>query len=371
MATSCLQQIEPAITSRVVVAPAVHSLNPLLDERWSRFVQNHSQASLFHSRPWLDALARTYGYKPVAFTTTLPGKELQNGAMFCAIESWLTGRRLVSLPFSDYCDPLAEDDDEAAGLLSAAIERESQHARWRYVEMRLSRALGITSSQPRSGRVHTLHRLDLTPSLDEIFQNFHKSSTQRKVRRAEREKLEYREGGMENFKEFYRLFAAARSRHGRPPQPAAWFRNLAQGFGEGFRIRLTCRDGRAVAALLTLRFKDSMTYKYGGSDPSFHYLGSMHLLFWKAIQEAKMLGLRYFDFGRSEAEHAGLITFKRRWGAEESVLRYLRYGAPATSGDAFEPSAESWKSAAANGVFSHLPLRLLPFAGQLLYKHVG
>jgi len=371
LATSCLQHVQ-ANTGRVLASPsAVHTLDPLEDARWERFLQNHSKATLFHSRAWLEALSRTYGYRPVAFTTAGPTRELDNGAVFCAVESWLTGRRLVGLPFSDYCDPLAGDEGESASLLSAIIERESQHDNWRYVEMRLSQALPIATAAPRLGRIHTLHRLDLTPSLEDIFKNFHKSSTQRKVRRAEREKLEYREGGVEYFEDFYRLFIAARKRHGRPPQPAAWFRNLAKGFGSDFKIRLSCRDGRVLAALLTLRYKDAMTYKYGGSDPQFNPLGSMHLLFWKAIQEAKMLGLSCFDFGRSEAEHAGLITFKRRWGATESVLRYLRYGRLSTVDDVFEPSAESWRSVAASGVFSRLPLRILPFAGQLLYKHVG
>lgn len=371
MATSCLQQAPPALARRINMPPvAVHILNPLRDERWQRFLQSHPQASLFHSAAWLSALSNTYGFRPIVFTTAQPGHELENGAAFCAVESWLTGRRLVCLPFSDYCDPLARDEEEAAALLSAAIERESR-GRWRYLEMRLSQPLAITAVQPRSGRIHTLHQLDLTPSLDEIFENFHKSSTQRKVRRAQREKLEYREGGIEYFDEFYRLFSAARRRHGRPPQPAAWFRNLAQGFGADFKIRLSCRDGRAVAALLTIRYKDSMTYKYGGSNPEFNPMGGMHLLFWKAIQEAKRLGLRYFDFGRSEAEHTGLIIFKRRWGAKESVLRYLRYGNRSVADDSFEPSAESWKSSVARSVFSSLPLRLLPFAGELLYRHVG
>ena len=363
--------MQPSITHPLDAPPVtVRTLNPLRDERWQRFLQTHPQASLFHSNAWLSALARTYGYRPVVFTTTAPGGELENGAVFCAVESWLTGRRLVCLPFSDYCDPLARDEEEAAAILSAAIGRESR-GRWRYLEMRLSQPLAITAVQPRSGRIHTLHQLDLAPSLDEIFENFHKSSTQRKVRRAQREKLEYREGGMEYFDDFYRLFSAARRRHGRPPQPAAWFRNLAQGFGADFKIRLSCRDGRAVAALLTIRYKDAMTYKYGGSNPEFNPMGSMHLLFWNAIQEAKRLGLRYFDFGRSEAEHTGLITFKRRWGASESALRYLRYGEPFAADDSFEPSAESWKSVVANSLFSRLPLSALSFAGQLLYKHAG
>src|SRR5256886_3244169 len=38
-----------------------------------------------------------------------PDQELQNGIPFCVVRSWLTGRRLVALPFSDHCDALGSD----------------------------------------------------------------------------------------------------------------------------------------------------------------------------------------------------------------------------------------------------------------------
>ena len=37
-----------------------------------------------------------------------PDEPLENGFLFCRVESWLTGRRLVSLPFSDHCEPLCK-----------------------------------------------------------------------------------------------------------------------------------------------------------------------------------------------------------------------------------------------------------------------
>src|SRR5580700_9883250 len=79
-------------------APVVYQIHPLEDARWSRLLERHPNASVFHTVPWLKALQRTYQYEPVAFTTSPAGVELQNGLVACRIESWLTGRRLVSLP---------------------------------------------------------------------------------------------------------------------------------------------------------------------------------------------------------------------------------------------------------------------------------
>src|SRR5690242_12893147 len=86
----------------------VLAINPLVDDRWPEFIGRHPNASVFHSRGWLSALQSTYGYEPLAFTTSAPSEELKNALLFCVVRSWLTGSRLVSLPFSDHCDPLVE-----------------------------------------------------------------------------------------------------------------------------------------------------------------------------------------------------------------------------------------------------------------------
>ena len=90
----------------------VHILDPLSDQRWPEFVRHHPNASAFHTAGWLRALRVTYGYEPVAFTTSAPSEELRNALLFCVVRSWLTGSRLVSLPFSDHCEPLIESHEE-------------------------------------------------------------------------------------------------------------------------------------------------------------------------------------------------------------------------------------------------------------------
>src|SRR5215213_892093 len=94
----------------------VHAIDPLADSRWPQFVRSHPHASVFHTREWLDALQRTYGYTPVAYTTSAPGGNLHNAVVLCEVRSWLTGRRLVSIPFADHCEPLVAEPRDAAAL---------------------------------------------------------------------------------------------------------------------------------------------------------------------------------------------------------------------------------------------------------------
>src|ERR1700758_4552655 len=83
-------------------------IDPIQDVRWADLVARHPMASVFHTVGWLKTLRRTYGYEPVGFTTSSPSGALKNGLVFCRVNSWLTGRRLVSLPFSDHCEPLCD-----------------------------------------------------------------------------------------------------------------------------------------------------------------------------------------------------------------------------------------------------------------------
>ena len=350
---------------------SVSRIDPLHDARWEPFVQAHSRASVFHSSAWLRALSRTYGYQPVVLTTARSNQNLESAVVFCQIESWLTGRRLVSLPFSDHCEPLLHSEDDPQ-LFATALQEEARKRNWWYIEMRPLTPFEISTSLSRVQVNYSFHQLDLSPSLTTLFNNFHKDSIQRKIRRAEREGLVYEEGRSEALLDtFYRLFQMTRRRHRLPPPPKAWFHNLIEAFGDDLKIRVARKNGLTVASILTLRHKDTLVYKYGCSDSSLHKLGGMHLLIWNSIQEAKQTGLQTFDFGRTDAGQSGLTTFKRRWGAVESSLAYSRYAASNNSTHIFDLPVDSWKSRLGKRTLARLPLGVLSVVGNVLYKHVG
>jgi CelD/BcsL family acetyltransferase involved in cellulose biosynthesis len=361
----------PEVKQSTCEPKVAHCIKPLKDSRWDSFLQRHSRASVFHSSPWLQALSRTYGYEPIVYTTSPAGQELENGIVFCEVESWLTGRRLVSLPFSDHCEPLV-DTTEDHDVLSATLEQEFQRERWNYLELRPLQPFELVTSLRHTAVTYAFHQLDLGSSIDAIFSNFHKSSTQRKIRRAEREGLTYREGSTPGLlDDFYRLFTLTRKRQGLAPQSKKWFSNLMDCLGDALKIRLALKGEQPIAAIVTIRYKDTLTYKYGCSDSRFNNLGCMHLLLWNAIQEAKSSGLQLLDFGRSDADQQGLIAFKNRWGATQSVLTYSRYGVSEGSTHLFDLYNSKWKSRVVKRVLKHVSPAILPMIGQILYQHIG
>jgi CelD/BcsL family acetyltransferase involved in cellulose biosynthesis len=344
----------------------IYEIDPLKDPRWCAFLKSHPRASVFHTIAWLEALRRTYGYKPIAFTTSPPGADLENGLVFCQVESWMTGSRLVSLPFSDHCELLVDDPTDQQHLLSA-LEHRFHEENWRYIEMRPLRKANLPAGVFQECETYCFHQLDLSLDLDTLFRKFHKDSTQRKIRRAEREGINFEEGHSKSLLDaFYHLQLLTRRRHRLPPQPKRWFLNLIDCFGDALQMRVASKDGQPAAAILTLRFKDTLVYKYGCSDSQFNNLGGMHLLFWSSIQEAKKSGLQFYDLGRSDADNVGLITFKDRWGAERSTMTYTRFP-PVRS----QPSGRDWKLQMAKHLFAHAPDTFLSLLGGFLYKHIG
>ena len=349
----------------------VYQIDPLQDLRWPLFLARHSRATVFHTPAWLEALRLTYGYEPFVLTTTPYGCDLQNGLVVCRVDSWLTGKRLVSLPFADHCEPLVDDAADWRALVSA-LEQNVREEKVRYAEVRSLPASADGVSPFCLKETYCLNRLDLTPDVNVLSSQCHKDSTQRKIRRAEREGVCYEEGRSACLLDaFYRLLLVTRRRHHIPPQPVAWFRNLIDCFGEELTIHLASITGRPIAAILTLRYKDTLVYKYGCSDARFSNLGGNQLLFWRAIQAAKHEGLRTLDLGRSDPENVGLITFKDRWGSKRFPLTYYRLYPAGRRAPNNVLAVARKQTSVATWVLSHLPDRILTAAGNLLYKHTG
>ena len=298
-----------------------------------------------------------------------PAAPLSDGILFCEINSWLTGRRLVSLPFSDHCDPLVTSPAEASGLIEH-LQTMMDGGKYRYIEFRPS----LPASYLTDNRAvaccdrFLLHTLPLDLPLEDLFRKMHKDCIQRKVRRAERESLSYAKGRTELLLEqFYQLLLLTRRRHQLPPQPFQWFRNLSDCLGDRLAVHVAYKSDQAIAAILTLTFKDTVTYKYGCSDERFANLGGTPFLFWKLIEEAKSAGSRWLDLGRSDLDNPGLATFKERLGGERQELNYYRFSAKSN----VRHPRPSWVAPLIRRTFSYIPDSVLVASGRLLYRHIG
>ena len=344
----------------------INILDPLVDRRWDQLVASHPSASVFHDRGWLNALARTYGYQPLVITTANASEALENGIVLCRVSSWITGTRLVSLPFSDHCEPLLENLGQLPEFL-AWLRKECDLQAGRYVELRPASGNLIGGCGLEPSCSYWFHELDLRQTLDQLFRHLHDNSIRRKVLRAEREGLSYEAGQSTRlFDEFYGLLRATRRRHRLLPQPRSWFRNLLEFMGDKLQIRVARKNGAPIAAMLTLQHKSSVVYKYGCSDKRSHSLGGMPFLFWRLVEESKARGASKIDFGRTDLNNKGLIIFKDRFGTSKKLITYYRHSQTRSPG-----VANLSNSRVVQNFLSFLPQAVSSTAGRLLYRHMG
>ncbi len=368
-------QFESQINKRILTRQNKHSLarvyevDALGDHRWQSLVERHPQASIFHHVGWLHALHRTYGYEPVVFTSCPPNSDLEMGLLCCRIQSWVTGNRIVSLPFSDHCAPLGAPDERFDSLLCHLHTARADEG-WKYVELRpVSRNFEKTVERIGFRPVvrYVLHRVDLEPTVEEIFKQLDKNSVQRRVRHAEKAGVVEVCGGSEGLlRDFYRLLVRTRARHSLPPQPFAWFGNLLSCVGEAVDLRLAYMKNVPVAAILVLHFKGTSYYKYGCSDERFHKIGAMPFLLWRAIVKAKSIGSKTLDLGRTEEDNHGLIAFKNHWTSKSESLTYWTLPSNQSVN-----SRRVWTQTTVKRFCTLVPDCLLQAVGTLIYRHAG
>jgi hypothetical protein len=277
------------------------------------------------------------------------------------MKSWATGRRLISIPCSDYCEPLVGNIDEFKAMLE---EIRFLQKDWKFVEIRpLQLSPDLQSGFALSQSFH-FHKLDLGSTIDQLFDSFDKHNVQRRIRRAERAELSYTRGqSEEELIQFYSLMVLTRRRHRWPPPPIEWYRNLLTFLRDSATIHLVCLGERPIAGLFTLTYSSRMTAKYACSDPNFRHLAGPALTFWNSIKEAKSRGLLEYDFGRSDTNNEGLIRFKNRWATRNFILRYWRYPAASVTGNGTAGTR------LAQEVLGRMPIRWFASSGKMLYRH--
>lgn len=332
-------------------------LDPRTDDRWEEFVGRASGATMFHHPAWLGLLATSYRYDFAASCLVDDAGRVVAGLPWARVESRLTGRRLVALPFSDACPPLTD----------GAPEDELAHA---VDEHRRATGLGLEVRWRIEGLGKTVHSywrhtLQLEPDADAVAGRA-SSGIRRGVAKARREGLVFeRRTDAAALHAFYKLHLQTRRHQGVPTQPKRFIDGLGALFerGHGF-VALVNDDGRPIAAAVFLQLREHLTYKYGASDRSALARRPNNLLFAEVIRWACESGLRELDFGRTDLEHEGLRQFKRGWGAEEQPLHHTYSGMDVPSGDG------SGVQRLLAPVIRHSP----PAVGRLLgaaYRHFG
>lgn len=341
----------------------ITSQDPRLISEWDTEVAALPGAEFFHSQAWARVLGDSYGYTPYYLTARV-GTRLTGLLPLMEVDSWVTGRRGVSLPFSDACAAVGNDAATIEQLTDAAWTLGRKH-RWRTCELRGGTE---TIAATRAISFHR-HTLDLTPRPEALLQRIDESN-RRAIRKAERSGLQIElSQDWSAVRAFHQLLCATRKRHGLPPQPLRFFAALHRhviATRKGI-VFLARKDGQAVAGAVFLHFGHRALFKFGASFESAQSLRPNNFIFARAIAWHAAAGFKTLDFGRTDLGHEGLRRFKLSWGTDESTVSYVRRDL--RSGEfVIRPSGmEGWH----NVIFQHLPVFCSRLLGSALYRHLG
>ena len=338
---------------------------------WSEQLEEQVNNLFYYDARWLKLLTTFYGYQVIPLTTTNADNQVTGFLPLCFIKSPLTGRRLVSLPFSDYCPLLATDETSATQLIEQALHI-AQEKHVKYLELRaganavLAKRVDFTANN-----LYVNWVLPLATTAEEAWSALRKP-VQHQIKKSQKAGVQVRVAHRrEDMDIYYRLHVNTRTKkHGMPAQARNYFMALWDTFASTgtMRLLLAEHEGTPIAGIILFAAGSTLHYAYGASDENHLKLAPNNLLFWDAITWGSTSGYASLDLGRTACNNPGLMEFKRRWGAVQEPMPYYYY--PQAAGLA-STSESSWKYRILTNNWRKLPISVAGPLGGYVYKHLG
>jgi Acetyltransferase (GNAT) domain len=325
----------------------------------------------YFRQDWLNLITKLYGYSLLPLTVTNSTGRITGFLPLCYIQSCITGSRLVSLPFSDYCPLLAEDDSSANELLDHAVRLAQQYG-VRYLELRT----GVNNALKKrtdfvEGNLYACWATPLDAGPADLWSRLPKS-VRGKIKKSRRLGVQILFAQCrKDMLEYCRLHLRTRAKkHGMPAQPQRFFLELWDTFaGAGdLRLLLAKHEGITIAGTILMTSGTTARFLYGASDERYLHLAPNNLLTWEAIIWCCRNGFHALAHGRTARVNRGLMQFNRNWAAIEKPLPYYDY--PGMAGLA-TTSEISLKYHLLTSCWKRLPLQVAKPLGGYPYTHLG
>ena len=358
----------------------VSQIEPGSDPRWDEFVAGHPDGHVYLHSTWLRCLAAEYDRPLIALcaedaagavTGVLPLVETRG--MPLRRRSATVGARLSSLPRTPLAGPLANDEETAAALLAAALER----AREGSGVLQVKRAApdldglvdGVGGAPWRASYV-----LSLPESESEL--RFGNSRNHGRIKwavnKATKEGVSVRVANdLADVHAWYPLYLKTMREVVVPPRPlrlfeAMWREMEPPGL---MRLYLAEQEGSGmIAGSIVLGAGRTAFYAFNGRLRSALALRPNEVIQWEAIHDSCRRGFESYDLGEVVEGRAGLADFKRKWGADEVQLHRYYHPPPEPHGGGDEDEDGGLLKRAAMSLWPRLPLGLTRRAGDVAYR---
>ncbi|HEY3570317.1 MAG TPA: FemAB family XrtA/PEP-CTERM system-associated protein [Thermoanaerobaculia bacterium] len=358
-----LEYLRPVAVPSPVFSPVmVEILRDHREAEWDRYVRSAPGATFFHQLGWRWLVERTFGHRAHYLTALRDGRIAGVLPLF-ELKSLLFGHSLVSIPFA-IGGGLVADDEAAEKALLAAAKDLARELRVDYLELRSETPLDDPELLTKN--LYVTFRADLAEGEEALLKRMERKRRQM-MNYVAKAPFEHRVAGIEELPLFYRMFCESMRHHGTPVYPKLFLREILDRHPAHSNLFFVYHEGRPVAGVLNLLFRDVVMPFYAGADRTEKPRGVDEYLYLSIMRWGRENGFRMFDFGRSKRE-TGAYKFKAKWGMDEVPLGYQYYLVKAKGLPNVSPANPKYQRAIR--IWQKLPLPVTRLLGPSIVKRV-
>ncbi len=329
---------------------------------WDTYVRAHAEGTIFHTIAWMHSVRDAFRHEP-QYLVALRGAKLVGVLPLFRVNSLLGGRMFISVPYAVAGGPLADNQQVADSLFSAA-KRLVHEAEGDVLEIRSERRC-FDQLEPID-RYVTFKR-ELPEQVGDVLGWLPRKARAAARNARERHSLraEFHTGQLRTV---WRLYCRSMRRLGSPAYPYRFFEELCERNRGRTHVQTIRRGNRAIAGLVSFTFGETFLPYFAGCDERFNRYGTNNFLYLAAMERAVEGGCRIFDFGRTRIDNKGSYDFKRFHGFNPEPLGYQRYVPPDRTSTDLTPTNRSFS--AARALWRRLPLPLATMLAGRVSRHI-
>ena len=286
---------------------------------WDGLLRGFPQRTVFHSTPWLNAVANAYGFKLILAAAADGDRTV---ALWPCVEKYKGPFRILGSPLpgtsTPYLGPLFRDgvDIDAVVRAFAADRTIGRHSFFACRTQDRGRPVDLGPLGFAKLLRFETYVIDLGKPEGELWANL-KSECRNRIRKARKSGIQVRlEDSPDFLGEFWQMSLDVFAKTNRQPTYSRSF--LERVWTNLAATHQACAltawlNGKRIAALTLPHDDHTMYYWAGGSFLDYTRLAPNNLLHWEAIREAARRGLKTYDFISTKGT-AG--RFKKTFGAQ-------------------------------------------------------
>ena len=334
---------------------------------WDCYVDNHPSAVSYARFAWKEAIQQAYGHKSCYLLAEEAG-EIKGILPLFDFRIPLCGHSLISLPYCDAGDILADNGDVRNMLLSESMVIAKKSKAKELLIRSLRKDLFENTFEDWLVDVQTdkvRMCLMLPGSSEELWKSF-KSKLRSQVRKAEKNGLHFRWGTLDDLAAFYQVFSQNMLDLGSPVHSRKWIEKILANYGESARMGLVFKEDIPVGCGIILFTKHTVSIPWASTLREYNRLSPNMMLYWNFLKFSADNEKKIFDFGRS-TPNEGTYRFKKQWGAEPEQLFWYSLEKKQSVGNSSIGVSREW----VGQQWAKMPLALVNIVGPYLRRYIS